>query len=132
MAHSTQMADGGSGPTHTPITSSITVDPGQVKEFASFLAQMREELDSLHKRMDGLEVTPEHFGVHRSSKTAGDKHHAALRAAIDNLSRLCSRTDEITDGTNQISRLYSDVEELNTSNANSITDAMNSKGDHHG
>lgn len=127
VVHATQMqmADGGGSSSQPSVQSSITVDPGQIKQFATFLAEMKSEIQSLHDRMDTLGIKPEDFGIHGSSKTAGDAHATALTAAIGNLDRLRNRADELVDGTNELSRLYADTEELNRANAEKVAGALN-------
>lgn len=118
---------GAGGSAHDPVASSITVDPGQIKQFAQFLDEMRGEIDALHRRMDELGVTSDHFGVHASSRSAGDAHARALARAVTNLDRLRWRADELVDGTNELSRLYGETEELNRTSAANVADLMDRK-----
>ena len=127
MVHATQMqmADGGGASSQPSVQSSITVDPGQIKQFATFLAEMKSEIQSLHDRMDALGIKPDDFGIHGSSRAAGEAHATALTAAVGNLDRLRNRADELVDGTNELSRLYADTEELNRANAEKVAGALN-------
>ena len=65
VVHATQMqmADGGGSSSQPSVQSSITVDPGQIKQFATFLAEMKSEIQSLHDRMETLGIKPEDFGT---------------------------------------------------------------------
>ncbi|HIT74858.1 MAG TPA: hypothetical protein IAA98_04665 [Candidatus Avipropionibacterium avicola] len=125
----TMQHDGGGGSSVPPVTSNVTVDPGEIRAFARFLQDMETELsttrDSLADNVGEAERT---FGKYDGAETAVRKHDTTLQAELDALDALITRFSELTEGTIQVSRKYTDLEELNRTNADVISAHLTADG----
>jgi len=116
------MKDGGGGSSAPKVTSSVSVDPGEIRAFAKFLDEMHEELVQITETVrGGTQVPASAFGVYSSSATAAQRHSATLTKELANLDALVARLAEIATQTTSVSRTYSDLEELNSTNGDSIS-----------
>ncbi|NNG19756.1 hypothetical protein HJ590_09240 [Naumannella sp. ID2617S] len=112
------------------MTSRITVDPGQIREFSKFLDEMTREIGSIRKQVH--DYTPSgtekvHFGEFTKSAQAAKRHHDSVAAGHDRAKRLHDRSDEITEATRRLAGQYDDLEELNGATAAQVTDELNRK-----
>lgn len=119
------IADGGGGGGTPPVTSNVTVDPGQITQFAKFLDDMHEELKAVHLRVKAAEdIKPDSFGAYYASPGAHKKYMTTLKAEIDNVKDLVERANEVTTGTNNVAKAYNDLDELNNTNGAAIASHM--------
>ena len=123
------MTDGGGGTSRTAVTSGVTVDLGDIRDFARFLDEMAREvklveeaLKARHEAADPLE-----FGAYHASQAAQKRHEQSLRAAVDNAEALRARMEELAGGTLALARRYSDLEELNRAIGGDVADALRRK-----
>lgn len=115
--------DGGGGTSSPPpITSNVTVDPGEIRQFAKFLDEMETELRAIRQPLvDNVEVPERAFGVYQTSQRAARKHRGVLEAEAENLRLLVQRLSEIATGTNELARLYHDLNELNQASGAAVS-----------
>ena len=115
-----QHTDGGG--THGPVRSSISVDPGEIRSFAKFLQEMETELKLARTELVRNRGRAERgFGTFHRADAAVHKHDTALEAEIKQLDALIARFGELTEGTVQMSRTYTDLEELNRATTSQVT-----------
>lgn len=115
--------DGGGGSGRQPVSSDITVSPGDIRDFARFLDEMASEIAAIETTMRGYTdgTKPVDFGHYYASAAAAARHTGAVGTGHDNLRKLHGRTDEIVEGTLQLARQYAELEELNRVTAAAVT-----------
>ena len=112
-----------------PVTSNVSVDPGEIRSFARFLQQMETELTSARTELiRNRGRAARAFGTFDRADTAVRKHDAALEDEIEYLDALIARFGELTEGTVQLSRTYSDLEELNRTTGTQISTHLSEGG----
>ncbi|MDN5726834.1 MAG: hypothetical protein L0G99_13035 [Propionibacteriales bacterium] len=116
-------ADGGGG---TPtVTSNVTVDPGQIAQFAKFLDDMQGDLKIVHSMVTAVEdIKPDDFGIYNGSVTAHTKYMDTVKAEASNVQDLVRRTNDAITGTTNVAKAYNDLDELNRANGAAITSHM--------
>ncbi|MFW6600405.1 hypothetical protein ACQBAU_18225 [Propionibacteriaceae bacterium Y2011] len=116
------LKDGGGGGSTPSVTSNVSVDPGEIRAFAKFLDEMHEELTKVETAVKTSKNVPkEAFGAYDASPAAARKHETTLDRELDNLHTLVTRMGELTTGTTHVSKVYTDLEELNSSNGDAVT-----------
>lgn len=113
--------------TESPITSNVTVDPGSIAAFGTFLDEM---LGRIHEIEDLLqpyasEQVRVDFGEYQTSSGAHSRHLAAAKHTHVNVKNLAGRTAELVQGTDELAKQYRDLSALNASRAGEITTALN-------
>lgn len=116
-------ADGGGG---TPtVTSNVTVDPGQIAQFAKFLDDMQGELKVVHSMVTAVEdIKPDDFGIYNGAPTAYAKYMDTVKAEAGNVQDLVRRANDAITGTAKVAKAYTDLDELNRANGSAITTHM--------
>lgn len=115
------MRDGGGGSSTRPVTSNVTVDPGEIRAFAKFLDEMATELQAVETSVgDAKQVPAEAFGVYTASADAAQRHGAVVDAEHANLKAIVKRITEISNATNSVAKAYNDLDELNSANGDTI------------
>ncbi|NLT30002.1 MAG: hypothetical protein GXX86_06025 [Propionibacterium sp.] len=113
--------------TDSPITSNVTVDPGSIAAFATFLDEMLDRIHDIEDRLEpyasGLREVD--FGEYQTSSGAGSRHLTLAKNAHDNVRTLAGRTEELVHGTNELAQQYNNLSALNRSRAHEITIALN-------
>lgn len=108
-----------------PGYESISVEPGQVRDFARFLDAVTEELATLAQQVRPLPAQPLDFGVFPAADRVRTKHAGTVDVLAANVIALRQRCAELTSGTAAISRQYADLEDLNDTLATTITNELN-------
>jgi len=113
---------GGGGSTAPKVTSDVTVDPGEIRAFAKFLGEMETELKSIRTTVqDGKSVPAKAFGVYHASESAAQRHTKVLDEELTFLDKVVKRMGEVSDGTTQLSKIYTDLAELNQANSDAVS-----------
>lgn len=113
---------GGAAPAPAKVTSAVTVDPGDLRDFARFLDEVAHEVAAVEKTLAGSGRAD--FGRYHSSPRATQAHDRAVRAAHANTTALRRRVEELAEGTLLLSRTYAGTEDLNAAEAGAIEAAM--------
>ena len=101
------------------VTSSVTVSPGEIKDFAKFLNEISSALDTMKGEALALVSAPD-LGEYDASQTSYQRYTAATTKHKDFLTTLADRCDRIVTGTNRLADRYADLETLNSAGGNVV------------
>ncbi|MGJ3508247.1 hypothetical protein [Enemella sp. A6] len=109
------------------IKSNVTVDPGSIAAFATFLDEMLDEIRDIEDRLEPFAtgVKKVDFGEFQTSSGAQSRHLTLAEKAHENVRTLAGRTEELVHGTDELARQYANLSALNGTRANEITTALN-------
>ena len=110
-----------------PAPQNVGVDPGELSKFAKFLDEATAEVAAIQQDIVDRHLDPEKdhdYGRYQTSHTALVRHNKVVDRAGINIGRLEHRFIELTNGTVEVSKRYSDLSDLNAANGASITTAL--------
>lgn len=93
----------------------VTVDPGDLRDFAKLLDQVSQRIAEIETPLAEQARQQVGFGAFDASAGAAQQHDRALRASLANVRALRARVAQLTEGTLLLARRYADTEELNRS-----------------
>lgn len=118
--------DGGGGPAPA-ITSSVSVDPGQIRDFAKFLDEMSAEVKEIEDTLANFVNHPakdEQFGIFTVSEQAVSRHQSVLTSSHKNMKHMTHRFHEVVNGGLEVAKRYNDLSELNAAKRGDVEAAM--------
>lgn len=118
------MPDEPAGPATPPPPPMVSVDPGDIRDFAKFLDQVSERVAEIERPLAERARQRTGFGAFVASDTATTQHDKALQAQLANVRALKARVDQLTEGTLLLARRYADTEDLNRSVAADVQAAL--------
>lgn len=116
--------DGVTVPANRPQPAMVSVDPGDIRDFAKFLDGVNRRIAEVEAPLAERARQRVGFGAFDASQAATDQHDQALRASLANVRALRARAAQLTEGTLLLARRYADTEELNRSVAADVQAAL--------
>ncbi|OYN92746.1 hypothetical protein CGZ91_04600 [Parenemella sanctibonifatiensis] len=108
-----------------PVTSDVTVDPGDIRDFAKFLDEMTTELQGLNQRVDAFKAPGSvGFGKYNASAGAEQRFREAINTHSSNLNRMVTRNQQLTSGSNELAKQYTDLNALNALHSVEVHNAI--------
>lgn len=103
-------------------SQNVSVTPSDIRSFGVMLDELAAALRDM--RGEALALHSVDFGVYANSDDISARYHQGVGQRADGLDRLIITADRFTDGTAQLAREYSDINDLNAARANAITAAL--------
>lgn len=103
-------------------SQNVTVTPSDIRSFGVMLDDLAASLRDI--RAEALSLHAVDFGVYANSDATSQRYHEAVGQRAAGLDRLIVTADRFTDGTAQLARDYSDINDLNAARAAAITAAL--------
>jgi hypothetical protein len=104
----------------------VTVAPADIRAFAAVLDDLTAQMIAMRAQVLATNVID--FGEYAKSGALDERYHEAVAERAAGLDRMILTGERFTDGTAQLARDYSDVDDLNAARAQAITQALGEQG----
>lgn len=103
----------------------VTVAPADIRAFAAVLDELTALMTEIRAQVLATNVVD--FGEYAKSGALDERYHEAVSERASGLDRMILTGERFTDGTAQLARDYSDVDDLNAARAQAIAQALGEK-----
>lgn len=103
----------------------VTVAPADIRAFATVLEDLTALMTEMRRQVLAANVVD--FGEYAKSGALDERYHEAVAERAAGLDRMILTGERFTDGTAQLARDYSDVDDLNAARAQAVTQALGEK-----
>jgi hypothetical protein len=104
-------------------SASLTVSPGDIDAFSKVMIAVTSDIDALATELTSLISAPD-LGEYDKSAGALTRYQKAATTHRDFTTALALCSEKLVTATSELARQYSDLEDLNTSDASVITSCL--------